>query len=70
MKDFYKKYYGQLVGGSITGFALEGDDEGNEWPTFKVMIKGKNGKRRQVTIEVSCDPEGNAPGFLFGLPTP
>ena len=41
------------------------DEEGNTWPVIQIK-KGKE----TFEIEVSMDPEGNGPGFLFGLPEP
>jgi hypothetical protein len=71
---FYNAYFGQLVGATITSFAMvpdEPDDEfpdyeGEIWPTFGIKLaNGLEGK-----MELSSDEEGNSAGFLFGLPTP
>ena len=51
-----KKYMGALVGRTIVEAGV--NDEG--FPTFKLDDGSK--------CEVSCDAEGNGPGFLFGLP--
>jgi len=59
-REFLTGYYSQLVGGSINGFILTQDEEGNQWPTFTIAVGDKT-----YTIEVSQDPEGNGPGFLF-----
>ena len=64
-RKFYTNYYTQLLGGQIADFTLTEDEEGNQWPTFTVIV-GKN----TYKIELSQDEEGNGPGFLFGLPTP
>ena len=66
-KEFYTKYYSQLVGATVTGFELVLDEFENEtfWPTFTMTKDGET-----FTIEVSQDEEGNGAGFLFGLPTP
>lgn len=64
MKDqqkFYQDYYQQLQGHTIVTAGVR-DEEGQLWPYFEL----DNG----VTIEVSQDPEGNGPGFLFGLARP
>lgn len=55
---YMKKYYKHLEGRKIlkTGLNKEG------FPFFTL----DDGSR----IEVSQDPEGNGPGFLFGLPEP
>ena len=63
-RKFYTNYYTQLLGGQIADFTLTEDEEGNQWPTFTVIV-GKT----TYTIELSQDEEGNGPGFLFGLPT-
>ena len=56
--DYMKKYYKGLEGRKIikTGVNSEG------FPFFTLDNK--------AVIEVSQDPEGNGPGFLFGLPDP
>jgi hypothetical protein len=41
-------------------------DGGAEFPAFTV----KTPSGETFVVEVSRDPEGNGPGFLFGLPTP
>ena len=62
-KQFWEDYYGQLVGGVVKGFGVVEEEDGY-WTCFIVkLITGE-----EVQIEVSQDPEGNGPGFLFGLP--
>lgn len=62
-KQFWEDYYSQLVGGVVKGFGVVEEEDGY-WPCFNVkLITGE-----LVQIEVSQDPEGNGPGFLFGLP--
>lgn len=61
-KSFYEKYYKALEGGEITKAGVTEDG----FPFFTVQMK--NGD--ELTCEVSQDPEGNGPGFLFGLPRP
>jgi hypothetical protein len=56
-----EKYYKQLIGGTITGFAFHKDAEDNNWPRYWVRLK--TGK--VLIVEVSQDAEGNGPGFLF-----
>ena len=60
-------YYQSAVGLTIQGAYL--DEDG--FPTL-VCTKGKGKTRETVTLQVSCDEEGNRAGFLFGLinPTP
>ena len=55
--EYWKKYYGQLKGGRITHFEMSDDG----FPVFKILhpVHGLQ------EIEVSCDTEGNAAGFLF-----
>lgn len=60
MKDFYDNYYGQLVGATIMGF-WQTDEEGEKWPTFLIRLE----KGDEVTVTLSCDEEGNRPGFAF-----
>jgi hypothetical protein len=72
-REFYKRYYNQLVGSTIiefVGMNLSDEDKrlgmGPEFPCFKVRLKdGTYG-----LIEVSRDEEGNGGGFIFGLPLP
>lgn len=68
-RNFYQKYYSQLEGGKIvvSGVVAEEDPFSGVqfWPTFHVLMP--DGTR--YVLEVSQDPEGNGPGFLFGLPT-
>lgn len=61
-RDFYRKYYAQMVGGRViqTGVTTDG------FPLL--VLKMPSGTTYQC--ELSQDPEGNGPGFLFGLPTP
>lgn len=72
-KEFYRRYYGQLVGATViefVGMNLSEEEReigmGPEFPCLKVKFKdGTYG-----LIEVSRDEEGNGGGFLFGLPLP
>ena len=61
-KDFYTKYYGFLKGKVILEAGYEG-----EWPYF---VAQDPKTKEKFKVEVSRDPEGNGPGFLFGLPVP
>ena len=63
--EFYAKYYGDFVGATILSFDGMNDEEefGEGFPTF--TVKFKDGEIGQ--IQISCDPEGNAGGFIFGL---
>lgn len=67
-KEFYQKYYGVLEGAKITKVIVkEENDFGMSecWPTFHVMLKDNT----MLELEISQDPEGNGPGFIFGLPS-
>lgn len=72
-KEFYRRYYSQLVGATIIefvgmGLSQEDRDVGihSAFPCFKVKFKdGTYG-----LIEISQDEEGNGGGFLFGIPLP
>jgi hypothetical protein len=71
MKDFYEKYYAQLIGAKILKVAVLKDEDDDDnfsrgWPTL--WVEAADGKRFQ--LEVSRDEEGNGPGFIFGLPNP
>lgn len=59
---FYRKYYATLIGGTIVQTGVTDDG----WP--QLVVKMPTGET--YTCEVSQDPEGNGPGFLFGLPEP
>jgi len=61
-KPYFRRYYKALEGGHVKSAGLTVDG----FPYFTVVFA--NGE--EYTLEVSQDPEGNGPGFLFGLPTP
>jgi hypothetical protein len=59
-----KSYYAQLLGGTIVATDYTKDEScyGDEgWPTLTVKLKSGE----EWKVEVSRDPEGNGPGFLF-----
>ena len=68
-KEFYRRYYQQLLGATIItyeGFTRDEYTDGDGFPMFKVRFKdGTYG-----LIEISRDEEGNGGGFIFGLPLP
>lgn len=68
-REFYQKYYSQLQGAVITAAGVTVEEDPFEgvvmWPTIHISMP--NGDK--FVLEVSQDPEGNGPGFLFGLPT-
>ncbi len=59
-RKYFRKYYSHLKGCKIVGTGFS-----NGFPYFTAE---KDGQRFKV--EISQDPEGNGPGFLFGLPIP
>ena len=63
--DFFTKYYGQLKGFTVTKVSIKEENEYG-WPQYWPVIEMMHPKTgNKVTIEVSCDEEGNEPGFLF-----
>jgi len=66
-KDYYAKYYGDLVGSTVLSFdGMQDDGSGGDgFPSFTIRFKdGETGQ-----IQISQDPEGNGGGFVFGLNT-
>jgi len=56
------EYYKQLVGATITGFALVEDEYAlDPFPVY--LMKLQDGTK--VQVDVSRDEEGNGGGFLF-----
>ncbi|MHB8734243.1 MAG: hypothetical protein ACYC6M_02960 [Terriglobales bacterium] len=53
------RYYAQLVGKTVARVVIDGS---NRWPII--------GFTDGTEVVVQCDPEGNGPGFLMGLPQP
>ena len=72
-REFYRRYYQQLLGATIITFEGMNRDSDSDtyhldegFPCFKLKFKdGTYG-----LIEISRDPEGNGGGFIFGLPFP
>lgn len=60
-------YYSAMKGCKVVDISVEYDGE-YVWPVL-VCEKTINGKTEQFVIEIARDPEGNGPGFLFGLPS-
>lgn len=61
---FYNKYYGFLKDAKITGAGVM-EYDGELWPYIDIVAS--DGSTYQ--LEISQDPEGNGPGFVFGLPS-
>lgn len=60
----YNKYYGFLKDAKITGAGVM--EDGHElWPYIDILASDGEAYR----LEISQDPEGNGPGFIFGLPS-
>lgn len=67
-KEYFTKYYSQLVGAIITSFEWSEAEPGEDtdgwyepFPVFKANLRGG----QKIIITLSQDPEGNGPGFLF-----
>ena len=72
-QEYLTKYYKTLVGLTITDVAVVPDLDGNEidpWGENWLVIEATSPKGERYRLEVSRDPEGNGPGFIFGLPRP
>ena len=65
-RSWMRKYMAALVGGRITQAGVTKDG----WPYFNVSVRVPGMGEVSFKVEVSQDPEGNGPGFLFGLPDP
>lgn len=58
--DFYRKYYGQLVGFHIHKVSFYMDD-GDMFPVLHL----RNTKGEKLRFVLSSDEEGNSGGFAF-----
>lgn len=58
-REYWKRYYGQMVGYTVTAVKVEEDGT----PVLTIM-NGKDG----LEVGIMCDPEGNGPGFIDSLP--
>jgi hypothetical protein len=64
-KKWAEGYYASAIGLTITGVVARYDEYTDRiWPVL--IAVDKNGQ--QYELELSQDPEGNGPGFMFGLP--
>jgi hypothetical protein len=68
MNEFWIKYYSGLEGATIIKLLPFSDDNINEMDFISYLVKFADGTTDK--IEISQDPEGNGPGFIFGLPVP
>lgn len=64
-----KTYYGQAIGMTIVGVEVTHDELDDAWTTLICERQFPDGSSQQFLLEISQDPEGNGPGFLFGLPS-
>lgn len=67
-KDWFTRYYEGAVGLTVVGvkWSQEGEPLSEQMPVLICRAPD----RERVELELSQDPEGNGPGFLFGLPEP
>jgi len=66
-QEYTMKYYGSLVGCEVIKVQARYDEYDDRiWPVIYV----RDPKGNIFELEVSQDPEGNGPGFIFGLPSP
>ncbi|HVX32598.1 MAG TPA: hypothetical protein VHA80_05595 [Solirubrobacterales bacterium] len=63
--DWARRYLGPLRGCEVLAVGAEVYD-GGAWPQITV----RDGAGTTFALEVSCDEEGNAPGYLAGLERP
>lgn len=69
-RKWCQTYYEQLVGATVVGVQakLHKDELYGEAPQVWTEIHCEARDGELFTLEISSDEEGNAPGFLFGLP--
>lgn len=69
-QQYLQKYYSTLVGMTITGISIVNDLSDGGFGDNWLVINAKTADGKRFRLEVSQDPEGNGPGFIFGLPIP
>lgn len=72
-RNYLTAYYKPLVGMTIVDIAVVSDLDGDDidpWGQDWLVIQAIDRKGNSYRLEVSQDPEGNGPGFIFGLPNP
>lgn len=69
-RQWCQTYYSALVGAKIHGVkaTLHQDQYSGAAPEVWTEIYCEAQDGELFTLEISSDEEGNAPGFLFGLP--
>lgn len=60
-----RQYLSEINGATIIGTDVVIDDLGI-WPVLEIMLT----TGEVISAEIAADPEGNGPGFLFGLAKP
>lgn len=60
-----RQYLSEINGATIIGTDVVIDDLGI-WPVLQIMLT----TGEVISTEIAADPEGNGPGFLFGLTKP
>lgn len=60
-----EEYYGSLIGAEVlkTGASVP-DEEGMKWPYLVMELTVQGHEVLRFKVEISCDQEGNHPGFL------
>ena len=66
--DWAKGYYSQIVGFTIIDVIVH-KEENEIWTSLICEKTTADGATEKFALEISQDPEGNGPGFLFGLPS-
>lgn len=76
-RDWFTRYYEGAVGLTVTGVAWVTEVTGSDGTVYglepyeqmaELLCTDEHGETYRLGI--SRDPEGNGPGFLFGLPEP
>lgn len=69
--EYAKNYYRNMVGMTVVGIHTEDPEWGlDPWVTLICERDNAAGELERFHITISSDPEGNEPGFLFGIPEP
>lgn len=66
--DWATGYYSQLIGFTVKALTFA-HEEGKVWTSLICQKTNDEGHEETFVVEISQDPEGNGPGFLFGLPS-
>lgn len=63
-----KGYYSQIIGFTVIDVVVH-NEENEVWTSLICEKTMSDGTKEKFSLEISQDPEGNGPGFLFGLPS-